>query len=147
MKYSVEIIETLSRKIALEATDPDEAHSMVAQSYRDGDVVLSADDFVDVDFKVTGSQGDNRDNINEAELKFVLTALRKSDKNRLHLIDRGIDSDNSKFVVCGNYDTESDTWDWGTYCDNLKNSLTIFTQKCDEHGFDVIVEGYIEKQN
>ena len=52
MKHSVEIVETLSKRITVEATCPDEALDMVRQSHRNGDVVLSADDFVDVDFKV-----------------------------------------------------------------------------------------------
>ena len=84
--------------------------------------------------------------VNDAGLRFILTATRKSDNARLHLIDRGIDSDNSKYVVCWNYDATSDTWDWGTYCGNLKNALNVFTQKCEEHGFDDVSEGYLDKQ-
>ena len=147
MKYSIEIIEMLSKAIAVEATDPDEAYSTVVQSYKNGDVVLGADDFVDVDFKIVGSQNEGVDVPNGAELKFILTALRRSDNARLHLIDRGIDLDNSKFVVCWNYDTESCTWDWGAYCGSLKDALSTVTQKCEEHGFDEIKEGYIEKQD
>ena len=51
MKYSIEIIETLSRVVTVDTTDLDEAISMVVQLHRNGEVVLSADDFVDVDFR------------------------------------------------------------------------------------------------
>ena len=80
---------------------------------------------------------------NETALKFILTATRKSDKARLHLIDRNIESDNSKYAVCWNYDTASQSWDWGTYCGNLKNALSAFVEKCGEHGFNEVHEGYL----
>ena len=81
----------------------------------------------------------------DVELRFILTAIRKSDNWRLHLIDRGIDSDSSRLVVCWNYDMESGTWDWGSYSGNLKDALTIFMEKCTEHEFDEVLYGYLER--
>jgi hypothetical protein len=82
-----------------------------------------------------------------SDLRFILTATRTYDNARLHLVDRGIDSGSSGFVVCWNYDKPTGSWDWGTYCDDLKSALSIFTKKCEEHEFDEVFEGYLDRQN
>jgi len=61
MKYSVEIIETLSRVVSVEAVNQDEAINAVVKLYKNGEVVLSADDFVDVDFKAFEGHSDKNE--------------------------------------------------------------------------------------
>jgi hypothetical protein len=50
IKYEVEILETLSRTIDVEAATPDEALYIVKERYRKEDIVLESNDFFDVDF-------------------------------------------------------------------------------------------------
>ncbi len=50
-KYLVEITETLQRQIEIEAESKEEAEKFANMLYRDGKVVLNAEDFVDADFK------------------------------------------------------------------------------------------------
>lgn len=45
MKYTVVIVETLSRKVEVEAADAQEAKRIVAEQYNSEQIVLSADDF------------------------------------------------------------------------------------------------------
>ena len=45
MKYYVEIEETLSRTIEVEAESAEDAEMIARQMYRDCEVVLTADDF------------------------------------------------------------------------------------------------------
>lgn len=47
MKYKVEIIETLQRTIDVEASSAKEAIEQVQDSYRNCEIVLSADDYID----------------------------------------------------------------------------------------------------
>lgn len=72
-------------------------------------------------------------------MRMILTATRK-DGSRLHLLNR--DKDYFEWVICWNYNAINNSWDWGTYCDSLKEALTAFNKKCDEHNFDEIYEGY-----
>ena len=55
-KFDVEITETLQRTVTVEATSQEEAERMVERSWRDGDYVLTDEDYVGVDFKTTGEQ-------------------------------------------------------------------------------------------
>ena len=55
-KFEVEITETLQRTVTVEATSQEEAERMVERSWRDGDYVLTDEDYVGVDFKTTGEQ-------------------------------------------------------------------------------------------
>ena len=48
MTYSVEITETLSRTIEIEADNRGSAKEKVKQLYRDEEIVLTADDFKEV---------------------------------------------------------------------------------------------------
>lgn len=45
MKYTVVIVETLSRKIEVDAADAQEAKQIIAEQYNSEQIVLSADDF------------------------------------------------------------------------------------------------------
>lgn len=45
MKYTVVIVETLSRKVEVDAADAQEAKRIVADQYNSEQIVLSADDF------------------------------------------------------------------------------------------------------
>lgn len=49
-KYTVTIIETLSRTIDIEAESFDEASAEIMAKYNDEEIVLDADDFDDVQF-------------------------------------------------------------------------------------------------
>lgn len=51
MEYRIEITETLSRVVLTKAASRREAIEKVREAYRREGVVLSADDFVDVEFK------------------------------------------------------------------------------------------------
>ncbi|MBQ8969186.1 MAG: DpnD/PcfM family protein [Bacteroidaceae bacterium] len=45
MKYQVKIIETLSRIVEVEASNPDEAWDKVEAQYKKGEIVLDDTDF------------------------------------------------------------------------------------------------------
>lgn len=45
--YTVEIKETLRRRVDIEAYSEDEAHDKVMDKYYDGDIVLDSDDISD----------------------------------------------------------------------------------------------------
>lgn len=49
-KYLVEITETLQRQFDVEAASKEEAEKIANMMYRNGDVVLNAEDFVDAQF-------------------------------------------------------------------------------------------------
>ena len=53
-KFEVEITETLQRTVTVEAASQEEAERMVDRGWRDGDYVLTDEDYVGVDFKTTG---------------------------------------------------------------------------------------------
>ena len=52
MKYHFEIIETLSRTVEIEAESTQEAYIKGSDLYRDCEIILDADDFIDVEFKI-----------------------------------------------------------------------------------------------
>lgn len=53
MEFEVEIKETLSRTIRLEADSEDEAYKKVKNSYQQEEIVLDNDDYVETEFFVT----------------------------------------------------------------------------------------------
>jgi hypothetical protein len=55
MKYAVEIKETLSRLVDIEAPDSITAKRLVEAQYSNSEIILSADDFVCTDIRVTDS--------------------------------------------------------------------------------------------
>lgn len=48
--FKIEVIETLSRTIEIEANSMDEAYSKVQEMYRDEEIVLDSDDYIDTEF-------------------------------------------------------------------------------------------------
>lgn len=50
MEYSVEIVETLKKTVAVEADSPEAASELVREQYRNQRHILTSDDFLDVDF-------------------------------------------------------------------------------------------------
>lgn len=52
MKYQVEIEETLTRVIEVEANSESEAWELADKQYRNSDVVLGADDYEDYNIRV-----------------------------------------------------------------------------------------------
>lgn len=57
-KYSVEITETLQRTVEVEAENATEAYKKVNAMYRDADIVLDSDDFIDFDIDVVNEEKD-----------------------------------------------------------------------------------------
>ena len=49
-KYTIEITETLQRQIEIEANDHDEAFKIIKRKYRNGEIVLDSNDYIDTDF-------------------------------------------------------------------------------------------------
>ena len=52
-EYEIEIEEKLTKTVRVVAENLDDAFDIVKKQYKDGDIVLSADDFKEVEF--TGS--------------------------------------------------------------------------------------------
>ena len=61
MEYFVEIKETLSKQLRVEADSAEEAICLVKNQYRDSKIILTADDFVD--YKI--------DMINESDFRKI----------------------------------------------------------------------------
>jgi len=51
-KFIIEIEEQLSKRIEIEANSEDEAYSLVRKMYYDEEIVLTENEFVQVDFNV-----------------------------------------------------------------------------------------------
>ena len=51
-KYTVEITETLTRWVSIEAENADEAEHIAREKYKNGEIVLDADDFQDYDTSI-----------------------------------------------------------------------------------------------
>ena len=49
-EFQIEITETLSRIVSVDANDIDEAIQKVREQYRQSDIVLDSEDFISVDF-------------------------------------------------------------------------------------------------
>lgn len=49
-KYIVEIEETLSKQIKVNANSPEQAKEMVIKEYKNGNIILTADNFFMVNF-------------------------------------------------------------------------------------------------
>ena len=52
MKYAVEITEMLSRRLEIEAESPEKAFETVRDAYRNFDIVLGSEDFLNVEMTV-----------------------------------------------------------------------------------------------
>lgn len=51
-KFNIEITETLQRQIEVEADSYDEALKIVKGKYRNSEIVLDSNDFIDTDFRL-----------------------------------------------------------------------------------------------
>ncbi|MDD4923377.1 MAG: DpnD/PcfM family protein [Dehalococcoidales bacterium] len=51
-KFNVEIIETLNRIIEIDAEDESEALNIIHEKYRNTEIVLSSDDYIDTTFYI-----------------------------------------------------------------------------------------------
>ena len=54
-KFTVEITETLQRQVEVEAEDAFEAEEIVREMYRNEEIVLDAEDYIDTEFLVINS--------------------------------------------------------------------------------------------
>lgn len=52
MEYGVKIVETLVKELYVEASSPEEAQKKAEAMWRDGDIVLGADDFCECDIRI-----------------------------------------------------------------------------------------------
>ena len=55
-EFEVTITETLEKKITVEALSKDEAEQAVRDMWNDEDIILDADDFIDVSFNTDDGQ-------------------------------------------------------------------------------------------
>lgn len=58
MKYGVRIVESLARTVVVEADSYEDAVEKVSDIYKNGAVVLDAEDFDDVDFEESATFGE-----------------------------------------------------------------------------------------
>jgi hypothetical protein len=58
-KYKIEVKETLSRIIEVDASSQEEAYSKVKDLYQAEEIVLDADDFVEAEFEVINDLSTN----------------------------------------------------------------------------------------
>lgn len=52
-QFEIEVIETLSRIVTVDAPDSESAIAMVVKQHENEDIVLSSNDFIGVDFQDT----------------------------------------------------------------------------------------------
>ena len=50
--YAIDVIETLRKRIVVEAATEDAAYQQVVDRYYNGDIVLTADDYLETNFEV-----------------------------------------------------------------------------------------------
>ena len=60
-KYLVEITETSQRQLTISAETRDEAEQKVRQKYRNGEIVLNEQDYIDTDFHVIKERSINKE--------------------------------------------------------------------------------------
>lgn len=60
-KYKITITESLKKELEIEAVSKDEAMDLVKEKYKNEEIILTADDFADVDFKVKEARNRNRE--------------------------------------------------------------------------------------
>lgn len=51
-KFHIEIVETCSRIVEIEAESDEDALIAVKRKYRDGEIILDSNDYLDTDFKI-----------------------------------------------------------------------------------------------
>ena len=89
MRYEVTVTEVLTRTVQVEAQDASEAERCVRKMYDEGEVVLTADDFLEVEFSKAATDGDDGGkDMNEA---FDITAqvgFRMTNEDVWEILDR-----------------------------------------------------------
>lgn len=88
-KYLVEITETLQKQITVSANSREEAEQKVKERYRNEDIVLTEDDYIDTDFHVIKEILNERQNplndvpiLNDKEHDDLVHKLMASTKNK-----------------------------------------------------------------
>lgn len=57
--FKIEIIETLSRTVSIEAEDESDALNKVKQSYSDEQIVITSDNYITTEFLVSNTDKDS----------------------------------------------------------------------------------------
>lgn len=69
--FAVQIVETLSRTIAIEAEDSTEANRIAREMYDNSDIVLDYDDFSDVEIYTGEDFNDNSNPMTRQEIENI----------------------------------------------------------------------------
>lgn len=86
--FAIEITESLSREVVVDARNYDEAHDIVTTLYKNGEIILSADDFLSVEFiNASGRQIDLAEDISEFEDDFFIENIGKI-KTHLDILNK-----------------------------------------------------------
>lgn len=88
-EFEVTITETLEKKITVEALSKDEAEQVVRDMWNDADIVLDADDFIDVSFKT--DDGKELSAVKEGK-KLDVLFVEPGQYARMTTIDAGLES-------------------------------------------------------
>lgn len=88
-EFEVTITETLEKKITVEALSKDEAEQAVRDMWNDEDIILDADDFIDVSFNT----GDGKDlSVANESKKLDVLLVEPGQYARMTTIDAGLKS-------------------------------------------------------
>ena len=88
-EFDVTITETLEKKITVEALSKDEAEQAVRDMWNDEDIILDADDFIDVSFNT--DDGKELSAVNESK-KLDVLLVEPGQYARMTTIDAGLKS-------------------------------------------------------
>ena len=90
MKYKVQITETLTREVYVEADNLEDAQQIVEDKYRNQEIVLDADDFTFVDFNTSP---------NELNLNYETENTNLHIQNQLDVFNNLIDTECQTFGI------------------------------------------------
>lgn len=90
MKYKVQITETLTREVYVEADNLEDAQQIVEDKYRNQEIVLDADDFSFVDFNTSP---------NELNLNYETENTNLHIQNQLDVFNNLIDTECQTFGI------------------------------------------------
>lgn len=88
-EFEVTITETLEKKITVEAMSKDEAEQAVRDMWNDADIILDADDFIDVSFNT--DDGQELSAVNDSK-KLDVLLVEPGQYARMTTIDAGLKS-------------------------------------------------------
>lgn len=88
-EFEVTITETLEKKITVEATSKDEAEQAVRDMWNDADIILDAEDFIDVSFNT--DDGQELSAVNDSK-KLDVLLVEPGQYARMTTIDAGLKS-------------------------------------------------------